>query len=135
MLSAAVARRRWTTIRASEPPPQKGRISLPNGRLSMRKIKDVLRLRHELGMGQRQIARSCAIGQATVADYLKRAAAVGIGWPLPQDWDEGPACFAAATRRTLRPQPLGSGARQHRPPRRLRWQLVQRAVCAHRRTG
>jgi hypothetical protein len=54
----------------------------------MRKIKDVLRLRHELGLGQRQIARSCAIAQATVADYLKRAAAAGIGWPLPQDWDE-----------------------------------------------
>jgi len=54
----------------------------------MRKIKDVLRLRYELGLGQRQIARSCAIAQATVADYLKRAEAAGIGWPPPPDWDE-----------------------------------------------
>lgn len=68
--------------------PTKGRIGLPNRRLSMRKIKDVLRLRYELGLGQRQIARSCAIAQATVADYLKRAEAAGIGWPPPPDWDE-----------------------------------------------
>jgi len=54
----------------------------------MRKIKDVLRLRHELGLGQRHIARSCAIAQATVAEYLKRAEAAGIAWPLPQDLDE-----------------------------------------------
>jgi transposase len=54
----------------------------------MRKIKDVLRLRYELGLGQRQIARSCSIGQATVAEYLKRAKAVGIGWPLPDGWDD-----------------------------------------------
>ena len=53
----------------------------------MRKIKDVLRLRHEMGLGQRQIARSCAIAQATVVEYLKRAEAAGIGWPLPQDWE------------------------------------------------
>jgi hypothetical protein len=28
----------------------------------MRKIKEVLRLKYELGLGQGQIARSCAIG-------------------------------------------------------------------------
>ena len=54
----------------------------------MRKIKEVLRLKHELGLGQRQIARSCGIGQATVAEYLKRAAAAGIGWPLPEGLEE-----------------------------------------------
>ena len=30
----------------------------------MRKIKEVLRLKFEVGLGLRQIARSCAIGQA-----------------------------------------------------------------------
>ena len=34
-----------------------GRDSVPTRRLSMRKIKEVLRLRYELGLGQRQIAR------------------------------------------------------------------------------
>ncbi len=54
----------------------------------MRKIKEVLRLRFELGLGQRQIARSCGIGLSTVHDYLERAAAAGIGWPLPQGFGE-----------------------------------------------
>jgi transposase len=49
----------------------------------MRKIKEVLRLRFELGFGQRLISRSCGIGLGTVHEYLERAAAAGIGWPLP----------------------------------------------------
>jgi hypothetical protein len=54
----------------------------------MRKIKEVLRLRFELGLGQRQIARSCGIGLSTVHDYLDRVTAAGIGWPLPEGLSE-----------------------------------------------
>ncbi len=54
----------------------------------MRKIKEVLRLRFELGLGQREIARACSISQGAVHNYLKKAAAAGIGWPLPEGWDE-----------------------------------------------
>lgn len=54
----------------------------------MRKIKEVLRLHFELGMGQRKIARSCAISQSTVHDYLKAAAAAGVRWPLTEGWEE-----------------------------------------------
>jgi len=54
----------------------------------MRKIKEVLRLKFELGLGQRQIARSCSIGLGTVHDYLHRAAAAGVQWPLPAGWDD-----------------------------------------------
>jgi hypothetical protein len=32
----------------------------------MRKIKEVLRLRFELGLGQRAVARACSISQSTV---------------------------------------------------------------------
>jgi transposase len=53
----------------------------------MRKIKEVLRL-HALGLAQRQIARSCSIGQSTVSEYLKAAEAAGVQWPEIQDWDE-----------------------------------------------
>jgi transposase len=53
----------------------------------MRKIKEVLRL-HSLGLAQRQIARSCLIGQSTVSEYLKAAEAVGLRWPDAADWDE-----------------------------------------------
>ena len=54
----------------------------------MRKLKEVLRLRYELGLGQRQIARSCSIGHGTVYAYLKRAEAAGVTWPLPEGWDD-----------------------------------------------
>ena len=54
----------------------------------MRRIKEVLRLKYELGLGQRQIARSCSIGQATVNDYLRRAEAAGLRWPLTEEWDD-----------------------------------------------
>jgi len=54
----------------------------------MRKLKEVLRLRYDLGLGQRQIARSCSIGQGTVSEYLKRAEAAGISWPLPEGWND-----------------------------------------------
>ena len=48
----------------------------------MRKTKELLRLRFELGLGQRQIARSCGMGVGTVHLYLERALAAGISWPL-----------------------------------------------------
>lgn len=54
----------------------------------MRKINEVLRLRFELGFGIRQIARSCLIGVATVHEYLKRAEAAGLNWPLPDGMTE-----------------------------------------------
>src|SRR6266513_674709 len=56
--------------------------------MSMRKIKEVLRLRFELRLGQREIARACSISQGAVHNYLKSAAAAGIAWPLPEGWDE-----------------------------------------------
>ena len=56
---------------------------VPAKRLSMRKIKEVLRLKFELGLGHRQIARSCGINHGTVGDYIRRAEAAGLEWPLP----------------------------------------------------
>lgn len=53
----------------------------------MRKIKEVLRL-HSLGLKQRQIARSCSIGQSTVSEYVKAAEAAGLRWSEVADWDE-----------------------------------------------
>jgi transposase len=53
-------------------------------RLSMRKIEEVLRLKAELGLSDRQIAKSCSIGRTTVAEYLKRAKRAGLSWPLPK---------------------------------------------------
>ena len=46
----------------------------------MRKIREVLRLRYEVKLGHRAIAASCAIGRASVCDYLKRAEKAGLTW-------------------------------------------------------
>jgi len=56
--------------------------------LSMRKIREILRLHYELGLLQKEIARSCGISQPTVHRYLERAQAAGLTWPLPEDWDD-----------------------------------------------
>jgi len=57
-------------------------------RLTMRKIQEVLRLKWGCGLTNRAIARSCSISHSTVGEYLKRAEAVGLSWPLPADMDE-----------------------------------------------
>jgi transposase len=54
----------------------------------MRQIKEILRLKHELKLSVRDIARSCAVATSTVGDYLKRAEVAGIEWPLPEAWTE-----------------------------------------------
>ncbi len=46
---------------------------MANRRLSMRKIKEVLRLKHEAKLSNRAIARSCNISNKTVKRYLERA--------------------------------------------------------------
>ena len=53
-------------------------------RLSMRKIREVLRLRAS-GHSQRIIAQSIGIGQSTVGDCLSRARLHGISWPTDLD--------------------------------------------------
>ena len=57
-------------------------------RLPMRKIRNVLRLKHEQGLTHRAVAQACSIGVGTVTLYLQRAAALGLGWPLPPELDE-----------------------------------------------
>jgi len=57
-------------------------------RLTMRKISEVLRLKWECRLSNRAIARSCGISHSTVSEYLQRAQATGLTWPLPADLDE-----------------------------------------------
>jgi transposase len=61
---------------------------MPRERLSMRKIKEVLRLRFEHGLSHRAIAHSCGIGVTTAREYLMRAKTAGLCWPLPEETDE-----------------------------------------------
>ncbi len=54
---------------------------MANRRLSVRKIKEILRLKLDCGISEREISRSCQISRSTVADYLRRAAAARLSWP------------------------------------------------------
>jgi transposase len=54
----------------------------------MRKIREVLRLKHEAGLSDRQIARSIGSSRSTVQECLRRVREAGIGWPLPAEVDE-----------------------------------------------
>ena len=51
-------------------------------RLRMKQLRNILRLRHELGLTHRQIVRSTGIGLGTVSEYLARAKGAGLPWPL-----------------------------------------------------
>jgi transposase len=54
----------------------------------MRKIVEILRLKYACGLKHRRIARSVGIARSTVCDYLRRAAAAGLSWPLPESMTE-----------------------------------------------
>ncbi len=56
--------------------------------LSMRNVREVLRLRLGVGLSTRQVAESCRISASTVSEYEKRFLDAGLSWPLPEDMDD-----------------------------------------------
>lgn len=46
----------------------------------MRRIREVLRLKQQLGLSDKAVARSVRIARSTVKEYLDRAAAAGLSW-------------------------------------------------------
>ena len=54
----------------------------------MKKIIEVLRLKHEANLSHEKIARACQLSKGVVSKYLSLAQAKGLGWPLPEDTDE-----------------------------------------------
>jgi transposase len=66
----------------------------------MRMIAEVLRLHHSLGLSQKKISKALGCSRSTVAEYLHRANAAGLSWPLPEELDE-----TAIERRLFPPVP------------------------------
>lgn len=50
----------------------------------MRQVKEILRLKYFNQLSVREVARSCGLPLSTVDDWLQRAEAAGLGWPLPE---------------------------------------------------
>jgi transposase len=61
---------------------------MPGERLSMRKIREVLRLRFAQGLSQRAIGVSVRLSTGAVNTYLNRARLAGLDWPLPEGLDD-----------------------------------------------
>src|SRR5258705_12686251 len=61
---------------------------MPAERLSMRKVREVLRLKHTLGMSLRQISETTGVGKTVIGEYVRRAGVIGITWPVPEAIDD-----------------------------------------------
>ena len=93
---------------------------MPTERLSMRRIRQVLQLHFGAHASSRVIAREVGVGRTTVQDYLTRASAAGLGWPLPPDLTD------EALEQRLFPAPSNKlGARRHPEPD---WALLVREM-------
>lgn len=56
--------------------------------LSMRKTREILRLKYELGLSNRQIAAGLHLSHTCVGNYLQQAREAGLTWPLADDIQE-----------------------------------------------
>ena len=54
-------------------------------RISVRKIREILKLKWQDGLSNRQIATSCNVSPSTVSDLVQRAAHAGLSWPSVQE--------------------------------------------------
>ena len=61
---------------------------MANERLSMRKTREILRLKWELGRSHREVASSLGVGLGTVSLALERAIAAGLVWPAVEAMSE-----------------------------------------------
>ena len=57
-------------------------------RLSMRKIREILRLRFDCKLTIRQISVSIRVSTGAVTKYLNLFGQSGLSWPLPTDMDD-----------------------------------------------
>lgn len=48
----------------------------------MLKAREILRLKHELGLSLREIGKACNCGKSTVSEVLDRATQAKITWPI-----------------------------------------------------
>jgi transposase len=79
-------------------------------RMSMRKIREVLRLTHELGLSVRQVREATGVGKTAVSEYVSRAKVIGITWPIPPEISD-----AELERRLFTPAGFHEGSTKRLP--------------------
>ncbi len=60
-------------------------------RVPMRTLREVIRLKFEMKLTGRAIAKVCRLSPATVSGYLGRIAVAKLSWPLPPELDDDDA--------------------------------------------
>ena len=61
---------------------------MPAERLTMRKIREVFRLKFDCKLSNRKIAKSCSLARSTVGEYIRRFNQSQLNWPLPKEFDD-----------------------------------------------
>ena len=61
---------------------------MPANRITMRKIKEVLRLKWACGLSHREISRVTGVSVGAVSQYAAMAKAAGLDWPQAEGLDE-----------------------------------------------
>jgi transposase len=54
----------------------------------MRKVREVLRLKHALGLSYRKISEATGASKSQAAEYVRRGEAAGIRWPIAEEIDD-----------------------------------------------
>jgi transposase len=93
---------------------------MPRPRIAMRKIREVLRLALGEELSRRQVSVGSGVPLTTVNDYMRRAAAAGLKWPLPGDLDDAglEALLYPPAQPTGSARPLPDWGRVHKELRR-----------------
>jgi len=103
---------------------------MPTERIAMRRVREILRLRFDAGLGGRDVARRAGIAPSTVREMFKRFSACGLGWPLPASTTDAELeerlYGKAGTRQGLRrrPEPDWAGIHSELKKKHVTLQIV-----------
>jgi transposase len=95
---------------------------MPQERVTMRKIREILRLAWSCGQSRKSISVGVGVGKTTVTDTIARANAAGLCWPLSDLDDE-------ALERLLYPPVLHPRRRQVPLPD---WNAIHNELATHK---
>lgn len=94
---------------------------MPRERVTMRKIREILRLVWSCNQSRRDTAKTCGVGKTTVDDTINRATAAGLSWPIDLD-DE-------ALELRLYPPPIPVSSRKLKQPN---WRALHDELVKHK---
>jgi transposase len=89
---------------------------MPVKQVSMRKIKECLRLKWSCGLSHEQIAKALGLSKGVISKYAQLAEAVGLDWDKASSLDETELqhLLIPSTQRTRGARPLPDWAIAHR---------------------